>query len=180
MGYHDCLAMGYLPIARCGDLSLTHASTVSLYPEISSQLLSYTTVTFRLPFYYRYPLTALSYDGANYTPTPATSLVWMGTHSAGKLHIDCRKWWSKTRYILRIYQGPTRLRPRKPLHWALSLISYHVFVYYLVDYCTYSRIVGPAGLAGVLNDTINQSSSNGPSGIISHHTGSPNPSNLFA
>ena len=82
--------------------------------------------------------------------------LWKGPHSAGKLHIDCRKWWSETRYILRIYQGPTRLRRRKPLQLTLSLISYHVFVYYLVDYCTYSRIVGPAGLAGVLNDIINQ------------------------
>ena len=89
-------------------------------------------------------------------------MTWMGRrpwkrpHSAGKLYIDCRKWWSKTRFILRIYQGPTRLRRRKPLHWALPLISYHIFVYYTLDYCTYSRIVGPSGLAGVLN-AINQS-----------------------
>ena len=92
-----------------------------------------------------------------------SEITWMGRrpcerpHSSGKQYIDCRKWWSKTRFTLRLYQGPTRLRRRKPLHWALSLISYHVFAYYLVDYCTYSRIVGPSGLAGVLNDIINQS-----------------------
>ena len=76
---------------------------------------------------------------------------WKRPHGAKKLHIDCRKWWSKTRYILRIYQGPTRLRR------TLSLISYHVFVYHLVGYCTYSCIVGLVGLAGVLNVIINQS-----------------------
>ena len=41
----------------------------------------------------------------------------------------------------------------------LSLITNflsYVFAYYLVDYCTYSRIVGPSGLAGVLNDIFNQ------------------------
>ncbi len=37
------------------------------------------------------------------------------------------------------------------------IIDFIVFVYYLIDYCTYSRIVGPSGLAGVLNDIINQS-----------------------
>ena len=48
---------------------------LSLHQKISSQLLSYTTVTSRLPFCYPYLLTVLIYNGANYTPT--TSLVWL-------------------------------------------------------------------------------------------------------
>ena len=64
--------------------------SVSLHQKISSQLLSYTTVTSRLPFYYRYPLTALIYDDANYTPT--TSLVTNPLQTAARMAHSCWHW----------------------------------------------------------------------------------------
>ena len=50
--------------------------------------------------------------------------------------------------------GSYEATPEEAPTLSLIIDFYHVFV---VDYYTYSRIVGPAGFAGVLNDIINQS-----------------------
>ena len=65
-------------------------NSVFLHLKISSRLLSYTTVTSQLLFYYRYPLTALIYNDANYTPT--TSLVTNLLQTAAQMAHSCWHW----------------------------------------------------------------------------------------
>lgn len=58
---------------------------------------------------------------------------WKRLENEGKLHTNCRKGCSQTMYIIRMYQGPTRLRQRKSLHWALS--------WFLIVFLRRSRVI---------------------------------------